>query len=152
MKATARKGYDETIVFPRGFTVAVVEHLGDLVMRVELHDSARVERMPLTPHEARQIASLLRNGTELDHIPHRSCDEALEAARKERDAAVDEIARMRREMEALRDTDELVDFVSAGWVAERIDAILGDTEAAREAAEAWEREAVRKLCIGGDDA
>lgn len=124
----ARWAYDEEIVFPRGFTVAVAEHLGDLVLRVELHDSARVERMPLTPHEARQIASLLRNGTELDHIPHRSCDDALEAARKERDAAIAERDRLRRELESLRNemrgwTAGIDEDLHAELVA-RLDAIL----------------------------
>jgi hypothetical protein len=85
----ARVGYDEACVFPRGFNVCVATRNGQVIVRVELHDSARAETMPLEPHEARQVASLLRGATECDYLPHRSCDEALETARKERDRTID---------------------------------------------------------------
>lgn len=89
MSVRARKGYDETCVFPRGFDVCVSTRDGQVIVRVELHDSGRAETMPLEPHEARQVASLLRSATECDYLPHRSCDEALDAARKERDRTID---------------------------------------------------------------
>jgi hypothetical protein len=59
-------GYDETCVFLRGFDLRVVTRDGQVIVRVELHGSARAETMPLEPHEARTIAGLLRGATECD--------------------------------------------------------------------------------------
>ena len=82
----ARVGYDETCVFPRGFDLRVTERDGQVIVRVELHDSGRAETMPLEPHEARVVAGLLRGATECD----------TPTANSERD-------RLRRELDALRD-------------------------------------------------
>lgn len=81
----ARWAYDETLVLADGREIAV-RSIGDVIVVLRIADR---DDVALAPHEARQIASLLRNGTELDHIPHRSCDEALEAARTERDRLID---------------------------------------------------------------
>ena len=86
MSVRARTGYDETCVFLRGFDVRVVTRDDQVIVRVELHDSARAETMPLEPHEARVIAGLLRGATECD----------TPTAESERD-------RLRRELESLRD-------------------------------------------------
>lgn len=86
MRISARKGYDETLVLP-GFTVSLTERDGRLVLLVEGRMCGHQET--LEPHEARQIAGLLRGATECDYLPHRSCDEALEAARRERDRTID---------------------------------------------------------------
>ncbi|MCU0677649.1 MAG: hypothetical protein MUE69_33315 [Myxococcota bacterium] len=65
------------------------------------------------------------------------------------DAVIAERDRLRAAIHSLRDDNDLVDFVSAGWVAERLDAILDGTEAERAAAESRERDAVRALVKAG---
>ena len=118
MTVRVRKAYDEELVFSRGFSVCALERDGQVIVRVELHDSARTETMPLEPHEARVIGGLLRGATEVPGISAReaarrrmpldgSDAQALEGAltmtEAERDAAIAHAEELRRELEALRD-------------------------------------------------
>jgi hypothetical protein len=108
-------GYDETCVFPRGFNVCVVTRDGQVIVRVELHDSARAETMPLEPHEARTIAGLLCGATECD----------TPTAESERDRLRRELVALREQLAQGRESNARVTLaICARDCYARIDAIL----------------------------